>query len=452
MSFDVLDKARLRPYHWYLVITAAIGGFSDFYNVAGVTTGSSFGILAYFNVTAAAYSAVVLYMNFGILLGALIFGVLVDRYGRKLLFTIDLMMMGVFVALNIFATTFPVYVALRLLVGFSVGGDYPAVIPLVTEFSPKLKRGMMIMIFWLVTAAGQLMGYIMGWALTSSLAGATEWRVMTATGLIPIAVGIVLRIKAPESPRWLLKKGRIADLQKVIRSVTGSTLDSSALTQEAVGQGPPTAKGRSALSLFLSKRSLGIATLCFASLMLVAVSAGLGTYYYPFILASYNISAANSLLYTGLLFAPGMLVMLSGAFFIDKLGRMNTVFFSILAGGFSSFLIYEFHSSIVPLIAIVVLVGSWGGLAEVPLISIGAEIFPTALRGFVSGLQTTAWRVGFIVIALVEFALISSFGVGGLFFFVGALQFLAAAIVLGIRHFTKIENVSLEEASQSSVG
>ena len=99
---------------------------------------------------------------------------------------------------------------LRTVVGFGVGGLYCVDLPLVQEFMPASKRGF---IGGLVTAFIPI-GVMIGSLLGGYLAPAIGWRGLFAIGVLPGLAVLLIRAWVPESPRWLLRQGRIADAKK----------------------------------------------------------------------------------------------------------------------------------------------------------------------------------------------------------------------------------------------
>jgi putative MFS transporter len=158
-------------------------------------------------------SAIVLLSSgIGAMLGAAFWGWMADRIGRRPVFNLTI--------LNFSLATGALYftpegdwiflTVLRAVVGFGVGGLYCVDLPLVQEFMPASKRGF---IGGLVTAfipVGVMIGSLFG----GYLAPAVGWRGLFAAGVLPALAVLVVRMWVPESPRWLLRQGRVADAKK----------------------------------------------------------------------------------------------------------------------------------------------------------------------------------------------------------------------------------------------
>src|SRR5918992_146065 len=169
----------------------------------------------------------------GACLGAVFFGYLTDRFGRKLLFLITL---GVYLAATV-ATAFapnPVWFWIcRFFTGAGIGGEYAAVNSAIDELIPARLRGTVnLMIngsFWLGTAVGAALSIPM--LDTSLLPKDIGWRVLFGIGAL-LGIGILfVRRMVPESPRWLFIHGRertadevVTDIEQQVRGQTGSAL------------------------------------------------------------------------------------------------------------------------------------------------------------------------------------------------------------------------------------
>ncbi len=169
----------------------------------------------------------------GACLGALFFGQLTDRFGRKKLFLITLGVYTVATVLTAFSMNPMWYFACRFLTGAGIGGEYAAINSAIDELIPAKYRGRVDVAingsFWVGAAGGSL--------LTIPLLDPTMvnpewgWRAAFALGAI-LAVGIlVVRRNVPESPRWLFIHGReeeseriVSSIEKTVREETGSDL------------------------------------------------------------------------------------------------------------------------------------------------------------------------------------------------------------------------------------
>jgi MFS transporter, putative metabolite transport protein len=123
----------------------------------------------------------------------------------------------------VFATETWQFVALRFLLGMAIGADYPIATSLLAEWVPNRHRGRLLGVVILAWYVGAAAACAVGYGLAEA-GGAGAWRWMLASGAVLSAVILLLRIGAPESPPWLVNKGRTADAQKSIEKALGRTV------------------------------------------------------------------------------------------------------------------------------------------------------------------------------------------------------------------------------------
>jgi MFS family permease len=226
-----LDRLPWSRWHWLVVIglgtvwildgleVTIVGSMSD--ALADPTTGlglSSFDV----GLAGAVYVA-------GACLGALFFGQLTDRFGRKKLFLITLGVYTCATVLTAFSMNPTWYFVARFFTGAGIGGEYAAINSAIDELIPKKYRGRVDVSingsFWVGAAGGAL--------LTIPLLDPTvinpEWGWRLAFGLGAIlAVGILLvRRNVPESPRWLFIHGRETEGERIVQDIERTVTDES---------------------------------------------------------------------------------------------------------------------------------------------------------------------------------------------------------------------------------
>ena len=156
----------------------------------------------------------------GACIGALFFGQLTDRFGRKKLFTITL---GVYIVATVataFAPTALYFFVARFITGAGIGGEYAAINSAIDELIPARARGRVdLMIngsYWLGSAAGSAAALVL---LSSLFATNVGWRLAFGIGAV-LGVGIlIVRRSVPESPRWLFIHGRDDEAERIVDSI-----------------------------------------------------------------------------------------------------------------------------------------------------------------------------------------------------------------------------------------
>src|SRR5215210_9428861 len=178
-------------------------------------------------------SAAAIYVA-GACLGALFFGHLADRMGRKRLFMITLIVYLVATVATAFTSSFLLFGICRFFTGAGIGGEYAAINSAIDELIPARVRGTVDLIingsFWLGTAAGALLSIVL--LDTSIFAADVGWRVAFGLGAI-LGVGILLvRRYVPESPRWLFIHGRDEEADELVQEIEGQVQEQTGLELE----------------------------------------------------------------------------------------------------------------------------------------------------------------------------------------------------------------------------
>ena len=169
----------------------------------------------------------------GAVIGALLFGWLTDRFGRRLVFYLTLIVYLAGVLLSATSWDFWSFALFRAITGFGIGGEYAAINSAIDELIPANFRGRVDLIvngsFWLGAAAGS--GASLLFLDPNILPINVGWRLGFAVGGV-LGLGILLlRRYVPESPRWLVTHGysrraeeTVAEIEERVRSDTGSEL------------------------------------------------------------------------------------------------------------------------------------------------------------------------------------------------------------------------------------
>ncbi|MBO2554281.1 MFS transporter [Shewanella algae] len=157
----------------------------------------------------------------GLFVGTALFGYIADLFGRKLMFLMDIIAIAVLSVATMFVSSPIELVVMRFLIGVVIGADYPIATSMVAEFSPTKKRAFTMGFIALMWYVGATAANAVGYLLYDVEGG---WRWMLGSGLIPCLVILLGRFHLPESPRWLLRKGRIAEYKQVMQQYFGGNI------------------------------------------------------------------------------------------------------------------------------------------------------------------------------------------------------------------------------------
>lgn len=137
-------------------------------------------------------------------IGALIFGRLAEKYGRRPILMFNVALFSVFELLSAWSPTFTIFLALRVVYGVAMGGIWGVASSLAMETIPDCSRGLMSGIF----QAGYPCGYLLASIIFGLFYEHVGWRGMFLIGALPVLLLPFIYFKVPESPVWLASKAR----------------------------------------------------------------------------------------------------------------------------------------------------------------------------------------------------------------------------------------------------
>ncbi len=260
--------------------------------------------------------------------GALFFGQLTDRFGRKKLFMLTL---GVYLVATV-ATAFAFapwyFFVCRFFTGAGIGGEYAAINSAIDELIPKRNRGQVDITingsYWVGAALGGLAAIVL--LNTSIFAPDLGWRLAFALGgLLGIAI-LIVRRHVPESPRWLFIHGKEEEAERIVDAIEAEVRDET--TQELAEPGteltvrqretiPFREIAKVAFQRYPGRATLGLALFVGQAFLYNAITFDLGT-----ILSKFFDVASGNVPYFILIFAAGNFLgpFLMGRLF-DTVGR-----------------------------------------------------------------------------------------------------------------------------------
>ena len=210
--FQVLDRQERLTGNQKRIVTAAIlGDALEFFDYFLIGFALPF-MIGSWNLTFGQSAVMLLSSGVGAMLGAGFWGWMADRIGRRPVFNLTILNFSLATGALAFTPDNGLYylVAFRFLVGFGVGGLYCVDLPLVQEFVPSRKRGFIGGMVTCFIPVGVMFGSVLG----AFLAPHMGWRGLFAVGVLPGLMVLLVRLWVPESPRWLLRRGRVAEAKR----------------------------------------------------------------------------------------------------------------------------------------------------------------------------------------------------------------------------------------------
>lgn len=381
-----VEDVPLNRFHQLLTLRSGGGSFVDGYvlsiiGVAMVQMSAGLDLTSFWQGMIAASALI------GIFFGGFLGGWLTDRFGRKLIFFVGPILFMIGSVSQYWVESGLALFLLRFLIGMAVGIEYPVATSLLVEFLPKKNRGPRLATLTILWFAGAAFAYMVGDYLLRN-GGEDAWRLVLASPVVIGAVLFLLRMGTPESPRWLLSKGRAAEAEAVIKSVYGNGFSLRNLPEQ------PEMKKLSFLSLLHSgygKRMLFVTMFWTCSVIPVfAVYA-----FAPKVLGALNLkgdwASIGSVAIT-LLFVAGCIIATR---LINSIGRRSMLIYSFLFSGLALLGLGAFHAG--SEVVILSLFGAYAlfiGGAQVLQLVYPNELFPTEIRACAVGFGTSMSRVG----------------------------------------------------------
>ena len=420
-----LDAARWSPLHTKIVLALGIGWALDSFEIQIIGSvigpvGEEFGLSA---AQKTDWYWMVWFL--GILIGAVGFGYLADRVGRRRLFSATLVLYSVAAILTALSPSFELFMVFRFLTALGVGGEYSAVSSAMAEFVPARVRGRtnaLVMNFWSV---GGIVAGVVGIVFVNGVLGPTGWRYAFLLGALSAVYGLYVRRLIPESPRWLASQGRTQEADAVIERVTGERPDRRAYPDRPVHRRFGAQLGELwrdhrpkllyGMALDFSEAAAYYGIFSFIAVFVLvpgAVEVGAGTVPWYFVVA--NVGALGG----------GLTV----AWTLDRFGRKPTVLWAYGAAAGSTLLLAAAatsHSPALTLLTLTVAVfcASTAWMSAYPTFS---ELFPTHLRATAVGACVGVGRIGAIVGVVILSETATSFGLWSAFLSLAGLWLIGA--------------------------
>ncbi|MCP1771290.1 putative MFS transporter [Neisseria perflava] len=375
---------------------------------------------------------------FGIFAGGFLGGWLTGLVGRQKLYFVGPVLFTVCSVIQFWADSAWLVFLCRFVIGIGVGFEYPVAGSLLVEFLPKKYRGPRLAALTILWFAGAALSYIAGTLILREF-GDAAWRwVVLSPAFIGVAL-FLLRLGTPESPRWLLSKGRKAEAEAVIKQVYGSDFSLRNLPEE------PTQSNATLLDIL--KAGYGPRMLFVVVFWSCSVIPVFAVYAFaPRVLSALNLQGAwadyGSVLIT-LLFVVGCIL---GTKLINSLGRRKLVIHSFLWSGLALLgLGYFSEASEMLVLALFGAYAVFIGGAQVLQLVYPNELFPTEIRSQAVGIGASLSRIGAAVGTWAVPLSLDGIGIGNTMYAAAAVTLLGLLVSVWLAPETK--GLDLQEAS-----
>jgi len=391
-----------KSYVYFAAMVAALGGLLFGYDTAVIA--GAIGLLrSHFDLNAAQTGWAVSNALVGCMIGVAFAGVLSDRFGRKKVLMLSALFFTISAIGSALPETLSQFVIFRMIGGFGVGAASMVSPLFIAEIAPHHIRGRLVSWNQLAIVFGMLVVYFVNYSIANagveSWNIAMGWRWMFGSETIPALVFFVLLFAVPESPRWLIKQGRVEEGFDILSRINS---ESNARTQVKEIQKTLEQETGSLTELFRP----GLRWILFTGIGLAILQQVTGInviiYYAPEIFKSLGASTNSALLQTVVVGAFNLGFTVVAMTFVDRVGRKPLMLIGATGMGISLLLFgITAYLQITDVWVIVFVLSYIAGFA----LSVGpvtwvilSEIFPTRIRGRAMSICTILlWAANYLV-------------------------------------------------------
>ncbi|QER39642.1 MFS transporter [Acinetobacter suaedae] len=384
----VIDEAKFTPFHWSILLWCLVIIIFDGYDLViyGVVLPLLMQEWSLTSVQAGMLASTALC---GMMFGAMLFGALADKIGRKNVILICVTFFSGFTFLGAFASNPFEFGILRFLAGLGIGGVMPNLVALTSEYAPKRIRSTLVGTMFSGYAIGGILSALIG----SYLVESQGWQIMFLIAGIPLILLPVMWKFLPESLTFLVKTGKTEQANSIVQKISPEQAISSNTRLTLNEENIPT--GSSVKGLFQQGRAFN--TLMFwvlffmCLLMVYALSSWL-----PKLMLAAGYSLGKSILFLFALNVGAMIGSIGGGILSDKF-HLKPVIMGMLMAGVVALIGLGFNSPAYVLYGLVTVAGAATIGTSILLYSYVAQYYPLSVRSTGIGCASGVGRIGAIV-------------------------------------------------------
>lgn len=389
----VIDNATIKPFHKQVLLLCLLIIIFDGYDL--VIYGVALPLLMEeWSLTSVQAGMLASSALVGMMFGAMIFGVLADRVGRKKTIMICTALFSGFTFLGAMAPSPTEFAILRFLAGLGIGGVMPNLVALTSEYAPKKSRSTMVSIMFSGYAVGGLLSALLGSVLIKSYG----WQIMFYLAGIPLLGFPIVWKYLPESLTFLVKDGKKAEARKILQKLAPhmSIDDKTTLVLNETSQiSTGTKEDSSFKMLFTEGRAFGTLMFWVAFFMCLLMTYTLSSWL-PKLMMSAGYSLGASILFLFALNVGAMIGAICGGILADKF-HLKPVIVTMCALAAISISALAINSPPIILYFLVAVAGATTIGTSILLYSYLAQFYPLKIRTTGIGSASAVSRVGAIV-------------------------------------------------------
>ncbi|WP_372934441.1 sugar porter family MFS transporter [Mariniphaga sediminis] len=428
----------------FISFVAALGGLLFGYDTA-VISGTVSQVTEQFGLSTMQSGWYVGCALIGSIVGVVLAGRLSDHLGRKSTMILSALLFTSSAVGCALSNSFNQLVLWRIVGGAGIG-IVSVVCPLyISEVSPASHRGRLVSLYQLAITVGFLGAYLVNYLLLNLSAGFSSssailqkvfglepWRGMLGAETLPAALFFMVTFLIPESPRWLLVKGRENQASLIFAKIFAKKEDIARLVLETKKMLQLQSEAKSDWKVLMQpgfRKAVIIGSAIAILGQFMGVNAVL--YYGPSIFESSGLSSGDSLFYQSLIGTVNMVTTVLALLVIDKVGRKKLVYFGV-SGMVLSLVFIGFYflfsgmlglSGVFLLVCFLAYIFFTAGSISAVIFVFLSEMYPTRIRGFAMSIATLSLWIGTYLIGQLTPWMLENLTPAGTFFLFAAMCF-----------------------------
>ncbi|WP_180162657.1 MFS transporter [Acinetobacter sp. YH12069] len=384
----LVDEAKFTPFHWGVLIWCLLIIIFDGYDL--VIYGVALPLLMQeWSLSAVQAGLLASTALFGMMFGAMCFGTLSDKIGRKKTIMICVGIFSGFTFCGAFASTPVEFGVLRFLAGLGIGGVMPNVVALMTEYAPKRIRSTLVALMFSGYAIGGMASALLG----AWLVPVYGWKIMFYIAIIPCLALPVIWKFLPESLMYLTSKHQTDTTRTIVSKIAPEqvlTTDTQFVLNEVSEEDKAPLK-----ALFQQGRSFSTFMFWIAFFMCLLMVYALGSWL-PKLMIQAGYSLGASMIFLFALNIGGMVGAIGGGAFADRFHIKKVLSIMFMCGALALILL-GFNSPQMVLYTLIAVAGAATIGSQILLYTFVAQYYPTTVRSTGMGWASGIGRIGAIV-------------------------------------------------------
>lgn len=384
----LVDEAKFTPFHWGVLIWCLLIIIFDGYDL--VIYGVALPLLMQeWSLSAVQAGLLASTALFGMMFGAMCFGTLSDKIGRKKTIMICVGIFSGFTFCGAFASTPVEFGILRFLAGLGIGGVMPNVVALMTEYAPKRIRSTLVALMFSGYAIGGMASALLG----AWLVPVYGWKIMFYIAIIPcLALPLIWKF-LPESLMYLTSKHQTDTTRTIVSKIAPEqvlTTDTQFVLNEVSEEDKAPLK-----ALFQQGRSFSTFMFWIAFFMCLLMVYALGSWL-PKLMIQAGYSLGASMIFLFALNIGGMVGAIGGGALADRFHIKKVLSIMFMCGALALILL-GFNSPQMVLYTLIAVAGAATIGSQILLYTFVAQYYPTTVRSTGMGWASGIGRIGAIV-------------------------------------------------------